>query len=293
MYINEQLKFGDMHTHTTFSDGKFTPSELVAHAAKQNISFLSITDHDSVAGIDEAIEAAFTAGIEIIPGIELNTDMKDTELHILGYYFDYKNPEFIEKLDFFRNSRIERMKMMISKLIKETGRDITLEEVRQEANKMSETDGGSIGRPHLARMMVKKKIVDDERSAFDRFIGNGKPCYVEVLSKLAPVDAIKFIIDFGGVPVLAHPGFSNRDHLIPELVAAGLMGLEVFHSNHDNQMIARYEKMANEMGLLMTGGSDCHGPRGSIPAYCGNVKLPIYRLNELKKRHHDMQKKNS
>ncbi len=283
-YMNkENLKFADLHTHTKHSDGTFTPSELVDYAAKQGIAVLSVTDHDSVSGIDEAIEAGFKAGVEIIPGIELNTDFKDAELHVLGYFIDYKNPDFIKKLNWFRESRIERMRMMIAKL-NGSGHDITFDEVRDEA--LNESGGenvlGSIGRPHLARVMVKRKIVEEERAAFERYIGNGKSCYVEVLNKLSPADAVRFIIEFGGLAVMAHPGLTGRDSIIGELVKEGLCGLEVYHSSHDAQSVKKYEKIAAEYGLITTGGSDCHGPKPNMPPYCGTVKLPLAIIELMK-----------
>ncbi len=284
-FINkENLKFADLHTHTKHSDGTFTPSELVEYAAKQGISILSVTDHDSVSGIDEAIEAGFKAGVEIIPGIELNTDFKDAELHVLGYFIDYKNPEFIKKLNWFKESRIERMRMMIEKL-NSNGHDITLDEVCGEA--VNENGGenilGSIGRPHLARVMVKRKIVAEEKSAFEYYIGNGKSCYVEVLNKLSPADAVKFITEFNGVAVMAHPGLTGRDYIIGELAGKGLRGLEVYHSSHDAQAIKKYEKIAADYNLIITGGSDCHGPKRDMPPYCGTVKLPLALVDLLKK----------
>jgi hypothetical protein len=280
----DNLKFADLHTHTKHSDGTFTPSELVDYAAKQGIAVLSVTDHDSVSGIDEAIEAGFKAGVEIIPGIELNTDFKDAELHILGYFIDYKNPDFIKKLNWFRESRIERMRMMIAKL-NGSGHDITFDEVRDEA--LNESGGenvlGSIGRPHLARVMVKRKIVEEERAAFERYIGNGKSCYVEVLNKLLPADAVRFIIEFGGLAVMAHPGLTGRDSVIGELVEEGLCGLEVYHSSHDAQAVKKYEKIAADYGLITTGGSDCHGPKPNMQPYCGTVRLPLAIIGLLKK----------
>lgn len=285
-YINRQnLKFADLHTHTKHSDGTFTPSELVEYAAKQGVVVLSVTDHDSVSGIDEAIETGFRCGVEIIPGIELNTDFKDGELHVLGYFIDYKNPEFIKKLNHFRESRIERMRLMIDKL-KGNGHSISFDEVRDEA--LGETGGenvlGSIGRPHLARVMVKRKIVEDERVAFERYLGNGKSCYVEVLNKLAPADAVRFIVEFGGIAVMAHPGLTGKDEIIAELVKEGLAGLEVYHTSHDPQATKKYEKIAAELNLVTTGGSDCHGPKRDMAPYCGSIKLPLQLIEALKKK---------
>jgi len=291
-YDNKQnLKFADLHTHTTVSGGTFTPGELVKYASSLGVSVLSITDHDSVSGIDEAIEVGFKAGVEIIPGIELNTDLKDAELHILGYFMDYKNPDFVKKLNFFRDSRIERMRRMIAKL-KDNGYHILLEDVCEEAfnDKNVLTGDASMGRPHLARVMVKKKIVEDERAAFERYIGNGKSCYVEVLNKLTPVDAIKFVLEFGGVPIMAHPGLSQRDDMIENFVQEGLCGLEVFHSSHDAEAIKHYEKMAGDLKILMTGGSDCHGPKRDSPPYCGSVRLPLFRIDELKRKREELNK---
>jgi len=285
MYIKaDTFKFADLHTHTTCSDGCFTPSELVEYAAKKNVAVLAITDHDSVAGIDEAIRAGFKFGVEIIPGIELNTDIKDTDLHILGYYFDYNNPEFIERVNTLRFSRIDRMQRMLKKLA-EMGFRMTLDEVREEANRGADTaHDSSIGRPHLARLMVRKGMAEDERAVFDRYIGNGKPCHVEVMNKLSPADAVEFIVKFGGIPVMAHPGLAQRDDLIAGLVSHGLAGIEAVHSSHDPQTVVRYEKMAEKMGLLVTGGSDCHGPRANCNPVCGSVKLSLDRVEALKKR---------
>lgn len=285
MYFNsETFKFADLHTHTTCSDGCFSPTELVAYAAGQNVGVMAITDHDSVAGIDEAIRAGFKYGVEIIPGIELNTDIKDADLHVLGYYIDYNDPGFVTKLDALRNSRVERMRMMIDKLAK-AGFRMSLEEVYEEADRTAGVaDDSSIGRPHLARLMVRKGFAEDEKAVFDRYIGNGKPCHVEVLNKLSPSDAVKFIVKYGGVAVMAHPGLTQRDDIIPQLVSCGLAGLEAVHSAHDPSAVARYERMAEKLGLLVTGGSDCHGPRGNCQPLCGNVKLPLSRVEALKRK---------
>lgn len=281
----ENLKFADLHTHTKYSDGTFTPQELVEYAAKQGVAVLSVTDHDSVSGIDEAIAAGFKCGVEIIPGIELNTDFKDAELHILGYFIDYKNPEFIKKLNRFRDSRIERMRLMIDKL-NFNGHSISFDEVRDEA--LGESGGenvlGSIGRPHLARVMVKKKIVEDEKVAFERYLGNGKSCYVEVLNKLSPSDAVRFVNEFGGIAVMAHPALTGRDEIIAELAKDGLGGLEVYHTSHDPQATKKYEKIAADLGLIATGGSDCHGPKRDMAPFCGSIKLPLQAVAALKKK---------
>ena len=289
MYFAQQLygykKFADLHTHTTFSDGTFTPAELVDYASKQDISVLAVTDHDSVSGIDEAISAGAAKGVEIIPGIELNTDIKDTDLHILGYYIDYKKPEFITRLNGIKAARVERMRQMVEKLNEIGFTCINLDDIYEEYRKVNQDVSSgevSLGRPHLARAMVRKNIVEDEKAAFDRYIGNGKPCYVEVLHKMLPVDAVRFIREFNGIPVIAHPGLSKRDDLMPDLVKAGLCGIEVFHSSHDKNQVAYYEKMAADYNLIMTGGSDCHGPKNNSHPLCGCIKLPLFRVEELK-----------
>ncbi len=265
----------DLHIHTTASDGLETPEEVVARAAGQGLKAIAITDHDTVAGVDEAIRAGSRFGIEVIPGIEINTNYKNSEVHILGYLLDYKSDILLEQLGHIGKQREERIGKIVDRL-NDLGVNIKMEEVLLTA-------GDSIvGRPHIARTLVAKGVVSSTDRVFDEYIGEGKIAFVPRYG-LTPIEAIGLIKRVGGVPVLAHPGLMNHDGLIEELVVAGLQGLEVYHSDHTPEQSVHYRRLAVDHGLVITGGSDYHGaelkhrPMGSATVDYGSVK----RLKEL------------
>ncbi|MFA6349547.1 MAG: PHP domain-containing protein, partial [Candidatus Omnitrophota bacterium] len=237
------------------------------------LSAISIVDHDTVAAIRPAIDEAKEFDIEIIPGIELTADHNGREVHVLGYLIDHANRNFKEKLDFLKQNRIERIHKITDKL-KEIGIILSPEKIFALAS------FGTVGRLHVARAMVKEKIVSNTKEAFRRFIGVNGPGYVSGF-KLTVRQAIDLIKSVKGIPVLAHPFTLYDDQLIPELIGYGIMGLEVYYTEHSQSMINAYLRMAKEYGLLVTGGSDCHGdakPKIKI----GSIKIPYALVEALK-----------
>lgn len=240
----------DLHTHTTYSDGSYSPKELVEKAVKAGIEILSITDHDNVAATDEAARYATEYGIEIIPGLEISTDLKDREIHILAYFFDPENEELESYLSFFRDERYKRAKRIIRKL-NNLGKNLTIEDVENISK------GSTIGRPHIATAMLQKGLVSNYFEAFNKYIGNGCPAY-EKKVHLSPQSAAKIISDAGGLSFIAHPGFMPES-LVLELIEAGIDGIEVIHPSHHPHQEKFYRGIVNQYFLLESGGSDFHG----------------------------------
>jgi len=268
--------YADLHLHTTASDGSFRPAEVVALAEGKGFAVISITDHDTVDGLEEALQEGQKRGIEVIPGIELSTLYGDLEVHILGYYIDREDKQLRSLLRRFIESRKTRAFKMIEKL-NEMGIDITAERVKELAG------SEFVGRPHIAKAMVEKGYISEVSEAFtEDYIGRGGRAYVERF-KLSPEEAIGLILDIGGVPVLAHPGYlssgeSLDDGMIGRFVESGLKGIEVFYSKHTEKQTQYYMDIAKRYRLLVTGGSDCHGHNGdgilmgTIKLSCGYVK---------------------
>lgn len=252
----------DLHTHTTASDGMQSPAENVRLAKQKGLAALAITDHDTVAGVPEALEAGRQYGITVVPGIEISTRMKGKDIHVLGYYIDYEEPVFLERLEGLRRTRDERNGLIIARL-NELGIPITMEEVRNRLGRALEPDE-TLGRPHIADVLVAKGFAADLRDAFDRYLAEGAAAYVSV-PRLSPGEACRWIREAGGVPVLAHPGLYGDDELVRSIIEQDKpAGLEVSHSDHDAAAEAKYRTMAESYGLIPTGGSDFHGVRQGV-----------------------------
>jgi predicted metal-dependent phosphoesterase TrpH len=264
----------DLHLHTTASDGTETPRDVVKKAAESNIRAIAITDHDSVSGIDEALKEGKKHNIEVVPGVEISSYCNDQEIHFLGYYPQIDNFRFLKNLQKMRDDRFSRMQKMIKKL-KAIGININFSEVCQEAKE------SALGRPHLARVLIKKGYVKDFTEAFTKFLGKGKPAYVQ-RKKLSPAKAITLILKAGGVPVLAHPGLYKNDSLIRQFIKDGLRGIEVFHPIHSRWETIRYKLIARYYNLLITGGSDYHG-KGEQFSTIGEPPVSYRNLQLLKK----------
>lgn len=276
--VSQRLKFADLHIHTMASDGLITPEEVVKQAHTAGLAAVSIADHDSVGGIESALEAGEKYGVEVIPGVELSSEIKGSELHVLGYYIDWQSKWFRDKLLLFQDARIDRARRIVEKLRK-LGMDISYDMV-------TALDGKVLGRPHIARVLLDRGYVKTEDEAFKRYLALGKPAYVEKY-QLSPAEAIKMIKRVNGVPVLAHPVFAHADDMFPELVELGLCGIEVYHSKHDAQATKYYEQLAQKYGLLIVGGSDSHGSK--IPV--GNVRVPYSLVEKLKMERDSIQAK--
>lgn len=244
----------DLHIHTTASDGTATPEEVVRLAKKKGFSLIAITDHDTMDGVKEAMEAGKKYNVEVIPGVEISAGV-DLEVHMLGYGMSPDHPVMVEMMEDMRQARIERMVRMIENL-RNMGIDITQEEVEALAD-------GAIGRPHIARVMIAHGVVPDVRTAFRDYIGLNAPAYAE-RRKMTSEQVIRNIRAAGGVPVLAHGGLLRigevqMNQWIDAMVHAGLMGLECYHNAHTPAMERFLRNAAAKRGLLVTGGSDFHG----------------------------------
>ena len=266
--------FADLHLHTNFSDGTFSPEELVANAVKQKLCAIALTDHDTLEGCERAAAAACaTAGIEFIAGSELTAEQDDHEIHILGYFLDGQNKKLLTETGKFQLVRQNRIREMVARL-NELNVPLDVEDVFKLANCRAP------GRPHVARALVKAGLIATLDEAFERFLKKDRPAWVPKMKMSAP-DAIALIHQAGGLAVMAHPGLNRADQVIPALVAAGLDGLECFHTKHPKATAEHYLQMTKQYGLLVTGGSDCHGLNKGRPLI-GTVRLPYHRVEKLK-----------
>ena len=265
--------FADLHLHTNFSDGTFSPEELVLQAQKSGLACIALTDHDTVEGCMATARACATAGIEFIPGTELTAEHNDTELHLLGYFLDTQNNKLLTEIAKFQTVRQNRIHEMVA-AINKLGVPLKVESVFAVANCKSP------GRPHVARAMVKAGLVKNLDEAFERFLKKSRPAWVPK-SKISALEAIELIHQAGGLAVMAHPGLNRTDEIIPALVEAGMDGIECFHTKHSTQMSERYLEIADKFHLLVTGGSDCHGFSKNKPLI-GTVKLPYEYVEKMK-----------
>lgn len=276
----------DLHLHTTYSDGNLPPAEVLALAKKAGVSALAVTDHDIVDGIPESIEAGARLDIEVIPGVEISSRYGESELHILGYFLDWQDPVLSTRLAWLRASRHMRNPRIIAKL-NELGLSLTYEEVKAHAGTES------VGRPHIACVLMEKGYVQSAKEAFDRYLAQEKPGYVP-RELPEPAEAIAWIRAARGIPVLAHPVWVKLNEagllkLCEKLKAEGLMGVEVHYSTHKPRQTAEYLNIARRLDLLVTGGSDFHGvtkPDIEVGVGRGGLKVPSNLLEPLKKAAH-------
>jgi predicted metal-dependent phosphoesterase TrpH len=271
------MKFADLHLHTNFSDGTFTPEELVQHAQKAGLACIAVTDHDSVEACVRVAAACAEVNMEFVPGTELTAELDDTELHVLGYFVDTQNKKLLEEIAKFQAVRQSRIHEMVAR-INELGMQLQAESVFALANCQSP------GRPHVARAMVKAGLVRNMDEAFELFLKKGRAAWVPK-SKVSALEAIELVHQAGGLAVMAHPGLNRTDDVIPELVAAGMDGIECFHTKHSTATSERYLEIADKYKLLVTGGSDCHGFSKGRPLI-GTVKLPYDHVQKMKERNH-------
>jgi predicted metal-dependent phosphoesterase TrpH len=267
------MKFADLHLHTIFSDGTYTPEELIAQVSKLGISAIAVVDHDTIDGVEPTMEIAKLKDIEVLSGIELTAEYDGLEIHILGYCIDYNREDLKGKLDSLKKNRIERAYKIIDKL-RNLGIKLNAQDVFDIAKQ------GTVGRLHIARALVKGGFVGSIFEAFHKYIGDKCPAYVCGF-KFSPYEVIRLIKDVGGIPVLAHPYSLNRDDLIPQFIGYGLMGLEVYYPEHTQAMVNFYLNLTQKFNLLVTGGSDCHGEAKS-EAKIGSVKIPYALVESLK-----------
>lgn len=268
-----ETMFADLHLHTNFSDGTYTPEELVAQAARNKLAAIALTDHDTVEGCERAAIACKAAEIEFIPGAELTAEQNDNEIHILGYFLDTQNKKLLEEIAKFQTVRQQRIHEMVARL-NELKVPLRVEDVIKLAN------CSSPGRPHVARALVKAGFCSSLDEAFERFLKKNRPAFVPK-AKISSQVAIELIHQANGLAVMAHPGLNRTDEVIPDLVEAGLDGIECFHTKHSTTVSEHYLEIADKYNLLVTGGSDCHGMSKGKPLI-GTVKLPYQHVEKMK-----------
>lgn len=267
-------KFADLHLHTTYSDGTDSPARVIERAKEAALACISITDHDTVEGVLPTQALGLENGIEVISGIELSTVTSNREIHLLGYLFDCDYPPLKTYLTSVKQRRIERIGEMVHKLNTLGLRNIHLDEVLQESS------GASVGRPHLASVMIKKGLVNGFQQAFDRYLADDAPAFVQGF-KLETNDAIRLIREANGVAVLAHPMVTLVDEMILSMKEAGLGGIEVFYPNVSENITSFYSNIAKKYNLIATGGSDAHGDRVRH-TQVGKIKVGYEVVEQLK-----------
>ncbi len=267
----------DLHSHTNASDGALSPRELVRLAVKHGVRVLAVTDHDSTEGLAEAVaEAALHPALTIVPGLEINCDVDGAEIHVLGYFIDTGAAWFQNFLRGQREERVARVHRIAARL-GELGMPIDPAEVFAIAGE------GAPGRPHVAQVMVNHGYVKTVREAFDRYLCAGGPAHVP-RKRVTPVEAVQVIRRAHGVPVLAHPGLAGKDEMIPDLVRAGLMGIETYYAEHSRTQTRMYEQMCADLGLIATGGSDYHGSQSGRANRPGTPRVPMSVYERLKEK---------
>jgi len=270
----------DLHIHTYFSDSTSSPQEVVDDAVKAGLCCIAVTDHDIVEGVVPAMQAALPHALEVVPGIELSSEIEHCDIHILGYFIDHQKGLLLEKIEVFLDARVERMKQMIINLKSVGVNNIEFEEV------CALTRSRAVGRAHLAMLLQQKGWVPNIKTAFEKYLGPGCPGYAPKY-KQTPFEAIELIRSCGGVAVMAHPMLTQKDELIPQFVAAGLKGLEVYYPNCMNTVIEFYERIAKKNGLIATGGSDAHGKAKSF-THVGKKTVPLEVVEQLRLAHQAM-----
>lgn len=265
----------DLHVHTFFSDGTYSPEEVVAEAARHELAALALTDHDSFEGCPRAAAACAQTGIEFVPGTELTAEQDDNEIHILAYFADITNPTLLSEIGKFQSVRQNRVREMVARLNK-------LNVPLQADAVFALANCRAPGRPHVARALVKAGLCTSLDEAFERFLKKNRPAWVPKY-KMSAAHAIELIHQAGGVAVMAHPGLNWSDQVIPDIVEAGLDGIECFHTKHSTATVEHYLEIADHFKLLVTGGSDCHGLSKGKPLI-GTVRLPYPHVVRLRAR---------
>src|SRR5579872_18560 len=266
----------DLHTHSTASDGIYSPTELLQRAKGIGLRILALTDHDTTGGLEEAAQAAAKLDIDFLPGIEINTDVSGGEVHVLGYFMEYQRPAFQEKIKVLRDARERRGQRMVE-LLNEHGINVAWERVRKIAQ-------GAVGRPHVAKALLEAGHVQTIGEAFDKYIGAGCFAYVPRY-RLTPEDAVRLIASVNGLPVLAHPvelpGLDELRSWLPGLKEAGMVGLETYYGPYTPEDEQALRALADEYDLIPTGGTDFHGP-GIHPTPLGGRCIPHENIERLK-----------
>ncbi len=267
----------DLHTHTIHSDGALSPLELITKAKSIGLHTISITDHDTVNAIKEAITIGNEHSIEVIPGIELSASYNGSEIHILGYFVNVENSALLESLVIFREERLKRVERIVGKLNR-MNIPLTVESVIAKAG------GGSVGRPHVANALVNEGYASSYKQAFNKYIGDGRPAY-EKKSAVSTEETIRLITDAGGLSFLAHPGRSIDEATLTHLIKSGMDGIEVIHPSHTPELVQYYRGIVSQYYLLESGGSDFHGGLKNDDQLFGHINIPRATVEAMRNRH--------
>jgi len=265
----------DLHTHSYFSDGSFSPEQIIQYASDLGLKAISITDHDSIDAIPIALQISKKCHIEFIPGIEISAKHGAYDLHLLGYFMDHNNEQLRNYVKLFQNERRKRAEKIV-KLLNKVGVKIKLEFVLHKAAK------GSVGRPHIAEVMVEQGYVFSYQEAFQKYIGDGCSCYVPKY-KIKPTSAVQLINEAGGISFIAHPGVDLNEEGILELIKLGIEGIETIHPKHCPHDIDYYRRLVKKHNILECGGSDCHGERKG-ETLIGQFTVPYQIIINMKNR---------
>lgn len=268
--------YADFHTHSTASDGTLAPVELIHESARRGLRVVALTDHDTIQGVEEATTAGHEHGVTVVTGIEFSAHVERGELHLLGYGVDPSDQSLGQRLAELRNSRRERAARIADRLA-----DLDIELPEDLVTGMASSE--SVGRPHIARALVEMGIVASVSEGFDKYLGRGRPAFVW-RELIEPEEAIKLVQGAGGVTVIAHPlSVPHYRQLIPELISAGLAGIECYYGGYDEEQRAHLAEFAAELGVLATGGSDYHGPETRESRELGSVDIPEHAIVALLK----------
>ena len=273
-YLNNSR--ADLHLHTTYSDGALSPEVLLQRAHDVGLTIVSITDHDNVGGLDEAIEVGKGLGVEIIPGVELSVALNDKDIHLLAYFFDYNNQKLLDYLAFFRYERLKRAERIVQKL-----NDINVS-LKMDAV-LDQAGIGSVGRPHIASALLEEGLIETYHEAFMKYIGVGAPAY-EKKYQLSPLEATQLIAQAGGLTFLAHPGKYTTDFELSTLIQTGLDGIEVVHPSHNEARQEFYRGVVHQYFLLECGGSDFHGGKKNDDQTLGVYTVSLQVVEDMRTR---------
>ena len=275
----------DLHLHSSYSDGSLMPEEIIDAAIGIGLDAIAITDHDNVLSYDFAVAQANLRAqetgksvIEIVPGVEINTLWEDYEVHILGYYMDMKSKPLLDLLAYQQHARAEQTVQILDKLWKVAKIKVNFEDIKSQV-----MPGGSIGRPHIAKAITNAGGTKNVIDAYSKYINDSSPTYVK-RKTVSPHEAVETIYEAGGIAVIAHPcDLEVAEELIKDLMNYGLRGIEAYHRKHSPAMVEYYSSLAEKYELIVTGGSDCHGPKANKQLLMGKTLIPDWVLGELKK----------